>query len=137
MTRFSLRAVARFLVGVLLMAQMAIAAYACPTLLPAMAGNMQSGDASIADKSAPLPNCDDMAGALDPSSPNLCAEHCKAGQQSDRVPTLNLPAAVLSALYATALVPVAAPLPRAVAATMGASGAAPLPHTILHCVFRI
>ena len=137
MTRCSLRAVARILVGVLLMAQMAIAAYACPALLPVMAGNMQSGDASVADKSAPLANCDDMAGALDPSLPNLCAEHCKAGQQSDRAPTLNMPAAVLTALYATPLVPVAAPPPRAVAATMGALGAASPPHTILHCVFRI
>ena len=137
MTRSAVRMVARGLVGVLLFAQMAIAAYACPGLASAMAGDMQRGDASVAAKSAQMANCDDMAGSMDPSSANLCAEHCKVGQQSDQAPTLNVPAVVLTALYATPLVPATAPPPRVAAATMSALVAASPPHAILHCVYRI
>jgi hypothetical protein len=81
--------------------------------------------------------CNDMTGAMDPSSPNLCAEHCKYGQQSDHAPTLNVPAAVLTALYVTPPVPVVASPPRAAADTMSALVAAAPPHAIAHCVFRI
>jgi len=86
---------------------------------------------------APSSNCDDMIGAMDASSPNLCAEHCKQGQQSDKAPTLNAPAAVLTTLYATPLVPELAPPPRSAAATLSALVAASPPHAILHCVYRI
>ena len=129
MTRSFLRAVARGLVGVVLMAQTIVSAYACPAMaLPATA------TMPIAQMS----NCDDMAGAMDASSPNLCAEHCKYGQQSDQAPTLNAPAAVLTALYLTPLVPkMAAPPPRRAAATLSALVAASPPHAILHCVYRI
>jgi len=78
-----------------------------------------------------------MAGAMDPTSANLCTEHCKVGQQSDQAPTLNVPAAVLTTLYATPPVPEPAPPPRAAAATMSALVAASPPHAILHCVYRI
>lgn len=147
MTRSFLRAVARGLVGVLLMAQMAIAAYACPALSSGATGNMQMPPTSASpddrdqvDVGMPMAqssNCDDMAGAMDATSPNLCAEHCKYGQQSDKAPTLNAPAAVLTALYATPLVPEMAPPPRPAAATLSALVAASPPHTILHCVYRI
>ena len=139
MTRSFLRAVARGLVGVLLIAQMAIAAYACPALSSAATGTMQMPPTS-AEQGQPMAqssNCDDMVGAMDPSSPNLCAEHCKVGQQSDKAPTLNTPVAVLTALYATPLVPETAPPPRPAAATLSALVAASPPHTILHCVYRI
>ena len=146
MTRSSLRAVARVMVGVVLMAQMAIAAYACPVLSTATADAQTSARATAQDQSdaagaavamVSQGNCDDMVGAMDPSSPNLCAEHCKVGQQSDHASTLNVPAAVLSALYVTPLVPETALPPRPAAATMSALVAASPPHTILHCVFRI
>ena len=147
MTRSFLRTVARGLVGVLLIAQMAIAAYACPALASGATGNMQMpalnaspderGQADVGMSMAPSSNCDDMIGAMDASSPNLCAEHCKQGQQSDKAPTLNAPAAVLTTLYATPLVPELAPPPRSAAATLSALVAASPPHAILHCVYRI
>ncbi len=147
MTRSFLRTVARGLVGVLLMAQMAIAAYACPALASGATGNMEMpapnaspverGQADVGMSMAPLSNCDDMVGAMDAESPNLCAEHCKYGQQSDKAPTLNAPPAMLTALYATPLVPELALPPRPAAATLSALVAASPPHAILHCVFRI
>ena len=153
MTRSFLRAVARSLVGGLLMAQMAIAAYACPSLSAAVAavaaGTLQMpapsaspderGLVEVGMPMAQSNNCHDMAGAMDVSSPNLCAEYCKYGQQSDKTPTLSAPTAVLTALYATPLVPDPAALPaRSAAATLSALvAAAPPPHTVLHCVYRI
>lgn len=147
MTRSFLRAVVRGLVVALLMAQMAIAAYACPALSSAAAGNMQMpatstspderGQVNAGMPMARTSNCDDMAGAMDPSSANLCAEHCKYGQQSDKAPTLNAPPVVLTALYATPLVPETAPPLRPAAATLSALVAACPPHAILHCVYRI
>ena len=150
MKRSLVRRVARCLAGVLFLAQLTIAAYACPGLSSATAagGQMElnaaapapQGEVSIepgaAAMAAQMPNCSDMAGAMDPDAANLCAEHCKYGQQSDHAPTLTVPAVLLSALYATpaALPP---PLPRGAAALMDALVAAPPPHAILHCVFRI
>lgn len=147
MTRGFLRAVARGLVGVLLTAQMAIAAYACPALLSPSTANQQisaAGDSAdersgtvLGTPMSSVGNCDDMAGAMDPLSANLCAEHCKYGQQSDHASTLNAPMAVLIALYANPLVPETATLPHPATATMSALVAASPPHTLLHCVFRI
>jgi hypothetical protein len=129
--------VAACLAGVLLSAQMAIAAYACPGLSSAPAGHPRSADVAAAPASTPMVNCDDMTGAMDPSSPNLCAEHCKYGQQSDQAATLSVPVAVLTALYTTAPVPVMAPPSRPAAATLSALVAASPPHAIAHCVYRI
>lgn len=147
MTRSFLRTVARGLVGVLFLAQVAIAAYACQALVSGATGTMQMpaqnaspderGQADGGMAMAPSSGCDDMVGAMDPSSPNLCAEHCKQGQQSDKASTLNAPAVVLTALYATPLVPELAPPPRPAAASLSALVAASPPHTILHCVYRI
>ena len=147
MTRSFLKAVAHGLVGVVLMAQMIISAYACPAMARPAAAAMQMPAASAstdergtADADMPMAqtsNCDDMTGSMDPSSPNLCGEHCKYGQQSDHAPTLNAPAAVLTALYAMPLVPVTAPPLRPAAATLSALVAASPPHAILHCVHRI
>lgn len=147
MTRSFLKAVARSLIGVVLMTQMVISAYACPAMAMPAAATMQmpAANASMDERSvanADMPmvqtsNCDDMAGATDTSSPNLCAEHCKYGQQSDHAPTLNAPAVVMTALYAMPLVLVKAPPPRPAAATLSALVAASPPHAILHCVHRI
>jgi hypothetical protein len=58
-----------WLVAVLLVAQMATAAYACPQAAP---------DAAATTSSA-MPDC--HAG-MDASQPQLCKAHCEAGQQS-------------------------------------------------------
>ena len=137
----------RSLIGVVLMTQMIISAYSCPAMsLPsaatmqmsvAIASTAEGGTANADITMAQMSNCEDMAGAMDTSSPNLCAEHCKYGQQSDHAPTLNAPAVALTALYATPLAPVMAPPPRPAAATLSALVAASPPHAILHCVHRI
>ena len=145
MTRGIVRTVARWLVGVLLFAQMAIAAYACPGLASALSGDMQRRDAGATPTTmtTPMVNCDAMAGVMDPmhpmdpASPNLCAEYCKYGQQSDHAATLVVPAVVLFALYASPLEPEAPPPSRPAAATLSALVAASPPHAVLHCVYRI
>ncbi len=75
---------------------------------------------------------------MDSQNANLCAEHCKFGQQSDQASTLTVPAALLMALYVAPQVSTA-PLAglRPAAATPSALVAASPPHTILHCCFRI
>jgi hypothetical protein len=138
MTRAALRRVAAGLAGVLLCAQMAVAAYACPGLGPATPVETTQATAALAVPVAtPMANCNEMVGALDPAAPNLCAEHCKYGQQSDNPATLNVPTALLTALYATQAAAVAAPPPRSAAATLSALVAASPPHAIAHCVYRI
>ncbi len=138
MTRAFLRKVAAGLAGVLIYAQLAIAAYACPALAPAV--TEQAGQAAAAPATLmamPMVHCDDMAGALDPASPNLCAEHCKYGQQSDKPATLHVPAALLTALYATRPAAITPSPSRPAAATLSALVAASPPHAIAHCVYRI
>ncbi len=136
MTRNFVRRVTRGLVGVVLLAQMSIAAYACPGILSALQASPPAAaiGTPMADQA---PACDDMVGAMDPTSANLCAEHCKYGQQSDQASTVNVPAAALVALYVTPAVPELVPPPRPAAASMSALVAASPPHTILHCVYRI
>lgn len=148
MTRNFLRRVARGLVGVVLLAQMSITAYACPGISSALQASRQATamgapmaeptDSAAVRMAAQAPACADMAGAMDPTYANLCAEHCKYGQQSDQASTVSVPAAaLLVALYDTPAVPELAPPPRPAAASMSALVAASPPHAILHCVYRI
>ncbi len=134
-TRRLLRDLARSLIGTLVLAQLAVAAYACPALARGAEGG-QANSAAMALRT-PMADCDDAVGAMDSGSPALCAEHCKQGQQSDQVPTLTVPAALLTVLYTTEpALPQRVPL-RSAAATLSALVAASPPHTILHCVYRI
>jgi hypothetical protein len=135
MKRGVLRGLACGLIGVLLFAQLAVAAYACPGLAAkAPVAAMASAEVAV---DVQMPDCDDMVGAMDPESANLCAEHCKQGKQSDQAPTLTVPLAMLTALYTTPpTLPGNAP-PRPAAATLSALVAASPPHAILHCVYRI
>lgn len=139
MKRSLLRSIAKFVVGALLFGQLAVAAYACPQAMPTPGPASQ--DLKTADSppaaSASMPGCDGSMGAMDPASPNLCAEHCKYGQQSDRASTVTVPVVALTALYSTPTVPAAAPPPRPAAASISALVAASPPHAIAHCVFRI
>lgn len=150
MTRGLVRMVARGLIGMLLFAQLAIAAYACPALSASLAGGSSSEMSMpmVQDADAAAPEdargssmqgspCADMVGATDASSGNLCAEHCKYGQQSDHASTLTVPAVLLSALYPmTPWAPETPPPPRSAAASLSALVAASPPHAILHCVSR-
>ena len=145
MTRHFLKAVARGLIGVVLLTQMMISAYACPAMSQLAVKQISAASVSANEQSnenpdlpmAQMSNCEDMAGAMDASLPNLCAEHCKVGQQSDHAPSLDVPTVTLTPLYVTPQVPVMAPPQRPAAATLSALVAASPPHAILHCVHRI
>lgn len=169
MPRHFLRSVCRAMIGVLLLAQLMVSAYACPGLSAAAVMNMTMSAAPGADPTqvasaamvaptatdvataaaaaaaaasaapqTPLPtNCEDMAGPMDPEFANLCAEHCRHGQQSDQTATLSVPAALLSAFYITPLAPEPSVAPRPAAAAPSAQAAAFPPLAIQHCCFRI
>ncbi len=149
MTRTLRRIVCRGLIGVMLFAQLAVAAYACAGLESAakpaqpMSGVAVQDDRvacgeAMSDMAADgrLAGCDQMPGMLDPASPNLCAEHCRYGQQSDRTATPTVPVVVLSSLYTVPAVPQASSPARPSAASDSARAAAATPLAILHCRFR-
>lgn len=143
MTRHFLRSICKMLIGVVVLVQMAVAAYACPALTAAKmqmspAAAVAGALADTADTTVqPMANCEDMVGAVDPSFANLCAEHCHHGQQSDQVATLTVPAALLNALYITPAAPEPSAVPRPAAEATSARAAASAPLAILHCCFRI
>ena len=109
----------------LLFAQWSVAAYACPSV------EAQEAAAMIAA------GCEEMAGSLDQDAPNLCAEHCQYGEQSDQSRPAATPTASLVALYAVPpMVSVLAPIRRAF--EMDGRLIAPSPPPILlHCRFLI
>ena len=139
------KTICRGLVGVVLFAQLAVASYACPVL--ARLTSPSNGDAATALGVAPVqvstaestemaPGCDQM----DAGSANLCAEHCRFGQQSaDTAPAPVVHAAIPTLLYSLPL----EPQPRLgsgrsfPASDASLAAAPPPPHAILHCVFRI
>lgn len=129
MKRSLLRKLAQGAIGVLLFAQLAVAAYACPTLTSASATQVPAGTAHG-------PDCADPSGTLDPAATNLCAEHCKSDQQSNATATVNVPLVLLSVLYAMPQAAAATVPPRATAASLSALVAGRPPHAILHCVLR-
>lgn len=143
------RSVCRLLIGILLFAQMAIAAYACPQLSSAMPTTGSNGSAAGSDPAMAMagsgaatpvadmaPGCPEM-GQPDPDNPNLCVEHVRFGQQSDQTQTSTVPAILLSSLYNLPLLPEPAGPPRSATASAGLFAAASPPHAILHCCFRI
>ena len=128
--------ICRLMVGVILFAQMSVAAYACPS-------NMVSGNATADAITAmgAMVDCEQMGEGmgrhLDQANPGLCAEHCHPTQQSDHTQAPTVPAALLIALYTVALT-VDATRPDGLAPTADSRlHAAPPPLSILHCCFRI
>ena len=143
MSRKLLRSIAWTLIGFLLFAQMAIAAYACPgQTLPKMQG-MELVNGNFVETVIPaavdqMANCEDMAvAAMDLDNANLCASHCQFGQQNHQASTLTVPVALFLALYVNLSTPVTGSALRPTAISKGALVAASPPHTILHCCFRI
>lgn len=137
------RAVARVLIALMLMTQLVIASYACPSLLsadpPAEAGQVftrwfATGLTSVADGSMDASDAGSMPW---PESPLLCGEHCKVGQQSDLATTIQVPTPLIALRYVIpAVPPLPAPPRRPVPAELDALVAAAPPHAILHCVLR-
>jgi len=147
MSRSFLRSVCRVLIGVVLLAQMAVSAYACPGLATGATMNTPTASpvSTVDDVSKDIAttameqatDCAGTAGPMDPEFANLCAEHCHHGHQSDQAATLTVPAVLLTALYITPLAPEPFVAPRPAAAATSALAAASPPLAILHCCFRI
>jgi hypothetical protein len=153
LTRAFKRLVCLGLIGQMLFSQLAIAAYACPALsyaggqsqpLPVTAlGDQATPGDSTAGKTASLAadrrvDCDQMAGHLDKTSPELCVNHCDYGQQIDQVQAPAVPPIVLISLYVVApKIHQAFPPMSAIAASVDTPAVACPPHAILHCCLRI
>lgn len=137
MNRSLLRSIGRWLVGVVLIGQLAIAAHACPSWAQGSGVDESRGAVPLAASAAPAllgEHCDDPMGADDVQATNLCAEHCRVGDQGERPSALAVPAAWPVALYQNPPLP---ELPdRSRATWLSALVAASPPHAILHCVRR-
>lgn len=84
------RLIAQTAVTVVLFAQLAVAAYACPAIDgPAGVIAAANAEAMQAAVHAAMPGCD--MGKSD-SNPNLCLQHCQAGDQSvQTLPHIGVP----------------------------------------------
>jgi hypothetical protein len=128
MSRKYRQLVARLLLAVFVFAQGAVSAYACPGL---------SGTLNAPAVAEAMPDCDRTTG-LDPSAPNLCLAHCQSGQQTfDHSSQPSVAPADLGALVVSLSDPASADTSARSSNTQRFTAAAPPPHTILHCCFRI
>ena len=131
------------MVGLLLFAQMALAAYACSGLAgdsnasvnDPMIGATTEFSVSTQAIGASAADCHDPIGEIEAGSANLCAEHCKYGHQSDLVPVVTAPPTAMLARYRLPQLPDAAGLRSGPESMDGRACVSP-PHAILHCVFR-
>ncbi len=147
------RSIARLLIAVFVFAQMATAAHACFSLAldaagvsagqgPAMASSMPTGPngqliAAVADTESAhcgAPGCS----VTEPGFSAVCDAHCQSEQQRvEASSSITVPAAIMTTSY---LLP---PLDRGTVqrgldqSWLAPPDAADLPHTILHCCFRL
>jgi hypothetical protein len=136
MTRALAQTIAKVLAAALVCAQLLVAAYACPWLTSGIVSSVDTAAGGLAQPPDSTPACHQTAPTSDSGPSNLCAEHCKYGQQSDHCTVLDVPAATLSPLYATFSPTDDAPRP-CLTAWLSALVAASPPHAIAHCVWRI
>jgi hypothetical protein len=133
--------ICRVLIGVLLFAQLAVSAYACPGLTPKAAslGADMGMLMPVAHQSADYGNAASGCNQMDPNAANLCLEHCRAGHQSSDTAPVPVDFATTPALlYVIPNEPelLTGSSPSLLAADSLVSSAPP-PHAILHCVLRI
>ncbi|MDO9093590.1 MAG: hypothetical protein Q8R98_15210 [Rubrivivax sp.] len=120
---------------VLLFAQMAMAAYACPAI-----GDRADGPAP---DMAGVPCAEMMAEGiqLDPDQPTLCMQHCQFGSVSHAVDPVPLVVVPLTALPALFTLSVDDRLDHALSSWAQDERVrdrpSPLAHSIAHCCFRI
>jgi hypothetical protein len=144
--------VCRVLTGALLFSQLAVAAYACPGIPAAVLFERNQGQSipAVAESGMVAATSDQVNGAAlscekmdraiqtDRTTQNLCAEHCKYGQQSADRASAPIPLAVLhTTLYTTPSLSEAAIRIQPLAALESPPPATSPSHTILHCCFRI
>jgi hypothetical protein len=130
LTRSSRFATAIVTLFCLLFMQLAVAAYACPSLEARQAPSLMRDAAGI-----PMANCD----GIDHQSPSLCHAHSEQGKQSlDKAQTPPVQPFVASGVViavTASLKPIPAGVALPDAFLMAASADPPL--AILHCCFRI
>ncbi len=128
------RIVARLLVGVLVYAQLAVAAYACMSASPGATGVQTGGDSAMVDHGGQA-----QAQHVDPDQPALCVAHCRKGQQNVGAEPMPIPPLALATGYFT-LEPMASST-SANAKHMALAGSIPPiadpPQRTLHCCLRI
>jgi hypothetical protein len=140
MRRSLLRAIARWTVGILLFGQLAISAYACQVLSGPGMGQESINNLPVDSERGSIDahttaGCGDVS-LVDQTSPNLCVEHCRFGQQSDHTPSVVVPVAWPVVLYDLRLPPMPMAGHRPAGPSLSALVAASPPHAILHCVLR-
>ena len=127
-TRALRKAICRALIGAILFAQLAIAAYACPVQQNTMTVDF-AAPASAATAG--------MLELVDDDAANLCVEHCRYGQQSaEQSPAPALSVAILNLLYEMPVSPGAAARARPPLPPKPSLAAVFPPHAILHCCLR-
>jgi len=148
MTRASRRGISGVLAGLLLFAQMAVAAYACPGMSPGAAARASeplpasgTADASrsrpAGEKTGPMADMSCDCEQPDRDAANLCAEHCRYGNQNAESPKApSIPPLLLTG-HVTLPVPDARNLFSPSPGLPRFIPAASPPHAILHCCFRI
>lgn len=132
MTRAFRRFIAKLGIATLLFMQLAVAVYACPGVGRSSGASMLMDMADAAEAN-PMSDCT----AIDPSAPNLCAQHCQNDSQANAQTSAPLTFAVdLPLLTVLPLVDVfPAPLTLDVSAEFLAHATAP-PPPILFGVYR-
>lgn len=86
------RLTARIGIVALLFTQLAVAAYACPTVA---SPDEMTLAAMVDDMNAAMPGCSEV----DTNNPNICLQHCQAGSQSvQTTPQVSVPAIALMPL---------------------------------------
>ncbi len=142
-TRSLRKMIARLLIGVLFVAQMALAAHACNVGLVEGRASTEPGTfvaAPIATDAhaAAVPICHHV----DPGVPDLCVQHCAGGHASSDParPLLTLaPLAALAPLYAWPALTAAttAVSIHPVALADAGRDVHSRPHAVMHCVLRL
>jgi len=144
MRRTVRRTVARGMIAALLIAQMMVAAHACPAMSAqggkglTLAGAARPAVAAISDVAhQPIEMPADCEMTLASPNLNLCAAHCQAGDQNiDGTQTPAPPACLLSSLYVVQMTSLSSGTDRDATSSVVVY-AIPPPHAILHCCFRI
>jgi hypothetical protein len=149
MTRAFRRLVGRVMVGIMLMAQLAIATYACPVAalapmqaasmsMPAIGESMSQDRQTTPVQAAPAMHCGDMTAAQDSAHPVQCAAHCHADEKSSHVDVPQTPAPALMSLYIVSptTVELVPPMSATAASVDTVAMPPPPPHAILHCCIR-
>jgi hypothetical protein len=131
------RLISRFLIGVLLFAQLTVASHACPASAGSGSGTVVVAQALDADMG--MASAEHSDATIDPDAANLCVEHCRFGQQSADTPAaVQAPATAPALLYEIPAPSEAVPAAdRSFLCLDPAVATPPPPHAILHCVLRI